>query len=612
MPEKSKEHLFSPFEATSKAQWISQIERDLKLDSIDKLVQKNDEGTFYPLYTIEDVVELSALENYHHAVLNEEIPALGVRHWENRVAIIVNNEKNANQEALNALAAGAEGIVFKISHLDKPSLPLLLNSILLEYCSVSFEINTRQIGLFAEFLTYIKESKLDPSKIQGGIMLDALEKLTLGELKSIDFSLLVSLAAQQELPRFKTLYVSACALHNSGANIPTTLGLTLNKWVEYLHQFTELGIDAQLVINNTAFGVSVGKRYFKEIAQLKALRILAVKIALQYGVAVNASDIVIHAYNSLWTKTRFDKHVNLLRTTTECMSAILGGAQSICLQGFDLFGASKTTLAKRMALNTSTILKEEGHLNKTVDPAAGSYAIEAMTNEIMNNSFDQFLAVEKFGGFLKFFESGQLVSKVVAQRNAQFKNVAQRKDIYVGVNQYANPTEKIAIQQIDDELNTNENKLVPTNAVVQFEQIRMKTEQFVQKKGAENRPQFLLLSKATDAMSKARATFALNFMTCAGFQMSDDIVLSSNEFVKLNSYQTNFVIICGTDEYYAQELVADLPKIKKQLPENAMVILAGLPVNAETLKSLGIDEFIHRNSDILSTLTNFQTQLKIA
>jgi methylmalonyl-CoA mutase len=600
--------LFSDFDPTSKHQWEEQIKKDLKIESLDKLIKTTKEGTFYPIYTEEDVHEHAQLmEALSEGLLQEEIPQLGARVWENRAEVVVSDFKKANKEALQLLNQGADGILFSITDMSPIDMNILLKDIGLQYCNVSFSASPLQAAsLFESYANYVKSNHYNPAQIKGDLLIDPFAHYSLSGTATA-WTAWLNLWTQNDLPQFRTLCISGQELVNSGASIPSEIGLMLNKWAEVMELASANKFSLERLMRNTVFYTAIGKRFLKEIGKLRALRVLAVKMAEHHRINLNAADIRIATITSRWTKTRYDKHVNLLRSSTECMAAILGGCQSVQVLPFDLFEQENTSLARRMALNTPIILREESYLNQNADPVAGSYTIEGISQTLMRSSWDFFLSVEKAGGWLAYFESGQLGARIKQEQSEAHKAVAQRKDIYVGSNQYADAHEVSTLFEFPS--SSQDSRLLKiSNATEEIERLRNCTEKAIAL-GAK-RPQFINLLFDTDSMSKARSTFALNYMSCAGFAMAEEIIIKNTPEREWTSSSADFIILCGSDEDYLQKLPSLL---SSQAFANAKdrLILAGLPQNSAELQASGVQDFIHRQSDLIAQLSAFQQKLNI-
>lgn len=369
-----EEKLFKEFDNVSRDEWQSKIITDLKGKNIETLNWEVAGLSGGPVYTKDDLPEqLPNVANPHHQ------PAIfGARNWVNYQLIQVNNDKTANQQALEGLNAGADGIIFKLN--TKPLLSTLLADINTDYCHLSFIDETANSDLPMELLDYLESINANLSGVNGYYKGAAPIK-----------------QASERLPKYKLINVRAGKSNNGPVQ---ELALTLAQAAAILDQHTEAGLEAESLLRQTQYELSLGTSYFTEIAKYRAMRGLAVLFATAYGIDISASEINILASTGEWTEPIDDPYSYMLRATTEAMAAITGGTDALCVQPFfNVFEPDQKALAERSARNISNVLKEESYFNKVIDPASGSYFVESLTKEIMDKSWQLFLAMEAAGGY---------------------------------------------------------------------------------------------------------------------------------------------------------------------------------------------------------------------
>ncbi len=618
--EKSNENLFSEFPKITKDEWKEKTLTDLQGSNFDKkLVWKTLEGfDLQPYYTSEDINDLDYLRKFECSALNMEDGSQGPRYWVNREKIVVKNVDAANQDAIKALNSGADGLIFDLSENERIDIRKLLNNILPLHCSVSFIADRNAAKLIKEYFTYKSESHIETSHLFGSINFDPIKNLTLnGKIAADGFKVLKEIIEVTDIAdRFCGLTVNSSQFQNSGSNIVQELAFTLNVAVEYIDKLGELGIEPEKVIRNMEFSMSVGTDYFKEIAKLRALRVLFFKIAESYGLSnYDPGALQIHSTSSLWTKTVYDPYVNMLRNTTEAMSAVLGGCNSLTISPYNENFETPTELSKRIARNVSNILKEESYFDKVVDPSAGSYYIENVTNELVKSTWKLFTEIELSGGYISNFLSGTIQSKIKASRATRLNLVSQRREIFVGTNQYPNTNEQVDPDNIRNtiaEIGDIE-VLKSENGAKELETLRLATDGFSKKIG--KRPKaYLALIGDNLAMRTARAQFSSGFIGCGGFEIIDGTVTQTTEKAISNALEQNaeITVICGSDEDYAKIGIEFVEKFRSTNKEGILVI-AGYPKDSlEDLSKAGVDSFIHMKTDLISTLKSFQQKLNIA
>ncbi len=333
---------------------------------------------------------------------------------------------------------------------------------------------------------------------------------------------------------------------------------------------------------------AVGSNYFFEIAKLRAARQLCAALAEAYA----APPLQLRAVTALSNKSIYDPYTNLLRSTTEALSAVLGGADSLAVQA--------AGYPERLARNVQLVLKEEAHLDKVADPAGGSYYIEALTGSLAAEAWKLFQQVESEGGYAK---SRPAIDMAIAgSRAAKEKAVASRRRTLVGVNNYPDIHEK--------ELDHAGSLPAGFRLARPIEKIRLRTERYARKTGTT--PAVLLLKKGDLKMKMARAQFCQNFWGCAGFSIIEEEVVQDSNVGQASRPAAGLqagpllIILCSSDPEYldfAKEICASTA---------TPVLIAGNPKDQlEALKAVGVSGFVHVQSNMVDTLTEWQDKLGI-
>jgi methylmalonyl-CoA mutase len=312
-----------------------------------------------------------------------------------------------------------------------------------------------------------------------------------------------------------------------------------------------------------------------------------------------------HAVTSTWNQTVYDPYVNMLRGTTEAMSATLAGVHSLEVVPFNASYEEPTEFSKRIARNAELLLKHESHFDQVVDPAGGSYYIETLTKNIAEQAWKLFLEVEDKGGYVAAFKAGFVVEKVKASAAAKDKNITTRRQILLGANQYPNFTE-VADAAVSADVVTREDKenvLTPYRGAMAFEAMRL----HVDRSGKE--PKAFMLTCGSLSMARARAQFSCNFFACAGIRVQDNTFFKSVEegVAAALEAKADIVVVCASDDDYAE--VA--PKVKELLAGKAILVVAGAPACTPELEAQGITNFINVKSNVLETLKFYLKELGI-
>ena len=351
-----------------------------------------------------------------------------------------------------------------------------------------------------------------------------------------------------------------------------------------------------------------------ELAKFRAGRMLWAEIVKAYNPECEcACKMKVHAVTSQFNQTIYDAHVNLLRSMTETMSAALAGVDSIETLPFDLQYKCPDEFSERIARNQQLLLREESHLDKVVDPAGGSYYIEVLTASIAEQAWKLFLDVEEKGGFRAIVENGELQKAINESNVKRHTDVARRKEILLGTNQYPNFNEK-ALDKVNEGKCCNcgcaaDGKVADgavdfinfDRAASQFEQLRLDTER------SGKRPKVFMLTIGNLAMRLARAQFSANFFGCAGYEIIDNIGFESVKAGVDAAMEkgADIVVLCSSDDEYAQYA----PEAYKELNGRALFVVAGAPACMDELKAQGIEDFIHVRVNVLDTLIGFNAKL---
>lgn len=311
---------------------------------------------------------------------------------------------------------------------------------------------------------------------------------------------------------------------------------------------------------------------------------------------------------SRFNQTIYDAHVNLLRSQTEAMSAALAGVDSITVTPFDTPYKTPDDFSERIARNQQFLLKEESHLDKVVDPAGGSYYVETLTASIAAEAWKLLLEVEAAGGFFAAVSNGTVQSAVNASGEKRHSDMARRKEILLGTNQYPNFNEMAADKIVKEgcscgcgEKAGEGTGLSMKRQASDFEALRLATER------AANRPKVFMLTIGNLAMRLARSQFSANFFGCAGYEIIDNLGFQSVQegIDAAVAKEADVVVLCSSDDEYAQYA----PEAFKALAGRAEFVVAGAPACTDDLKAAGIENFIHVRSNVLETLQAFNAKL---
>jgi methylmalonyl-CoA mutase len=371
--------------------------------------------------------------------------------------------------------------------------------------------------------------------------------------------------------------IRADLLHEAGAHAIQELGYGIAAGVDRLAELTET-LPVETIASQVEFVFAAGPSYFIEIAKLRAARMLWAQVVTAFGSRDDsACRMRLHVRTPRRNKSIYDRYTNLLRATTEAMSAVIGGCDRLTVEpfGFD----------SHLAENVQRILQEESHFDAVADPAGGSYYIEALTNSLAREAWKLVQQVEAEGGYAAAVESGAIEKALAETRAARAKAYSSRRRALVGVNNYPNLTEKTPEGEMPD----------GTMRIAEpFEAIRRRTNDHAQATGRY--PKVLLLTRGDVKMRGARANFSLNFLGCAGFD-----IVESDEY---EGTDADLIVLCSSDAEYLAFAQEVCPQVK------VPVIVAGNPKDQiAALQAAGVQGFIHIQSDAVQTLTYWQDKL---
>ena len=617
MAKTNRNKLFTEFPPVPTDKWEEVITADLKgADYERKLVWRTGEGfNVRPYYRAEDLAGIDFVGTqagefpYVRGVKNDNS-------WRVHQTLKVEDPKTANREALKILNAGVDSLQFDIvsEEFSASDLDTLLEGICIPAIDLTF--CGRKMPRIAEtVLAKIEKEGIAADDVHINFCIDPIVKhLSVkgqwcescgGEKCFERIAELVKKTAGYKGIRIVT--VNGQIFSNAGSTIVEELAFTLAAGHDYLVALTEAGLSADDAARKIRFSMAVTSNYFMEIAKFRAARMLWANIVKGYAPAKECScKMFAHAVTSAWNQTVYDPYVNMLRGTTEAMSATIAGVHSLEVLPFDHAYEAPTEFSQRIARNVELLLKHEAHFDQVVDPAGGSYYIENLTASIAAEAWKLFLEIEEKGGYIKAFEAGFVAERVKASAATKDKNISTRRQILLGANQYPNFSETAdaalnaaAVERADSE----GNKLTPYRGAMAFEALRL----HVDRSGKQ--PKAFMLTCGSLAMARARAQFSCNFFACAGIRVIDNTFFKSIEegVEAALASKAEIVVVCASDDDYAE--VA--PKVKELLGGKAILVVAGAPACTPELEAQGITNFISVKSNVLDTLKFYLKEMGI-
>jgi methylmalonyl-CoA mutase len=408
----STPNLFNQFEPISTKQWKQQIQFELKgLDYNETLVWESPEGIkVKPFYHNDETLS-------NISTVAPKKPFTIIQN------IFVHDVRKSNARALDTLQRGAESIRFTFEN-DSVSMEQLMQNLPLQNITYYFHLPFLSIDLVNTIHTFATKNNatvytlIDPigHLEKEGNWFENLEK---------DFEKLNAIASKTSIP---FLTISSGIYQNAGANIVQQLAYTLAHINEYFNRIPAINQPISVEI-------SVGTNYFFEIAKLRALRILINTLASAYD---HNLECHIIATPTKRNKTVYDYNVNMLRTTTECMSAILGGADGVANLPYDALYHKDNEFGDRIARNQLLVLKHESYFDKVNNPADGAYYIESVTEQLAEKALELFKDIEKNGGLISQLIDGTIQRKINESAHKEQELFDSGKEVLLGTNKYPN------------------------------------------------------------------------------------------------------------------------------------------------------------------------------
>lgn len=656
-------NLFTEFSPPSYEAWVEATVKSLKGRPFSSLISQMVEGIeIRPFYTQADTADLLHIGTQPGQPPYVRGNSTTPQPWLIAQNVSASKPKEINRRLKRGLSRGqtavfwvpeatftAEDFRTTLAEADLTAVPLFL-------------LGQHGLPLLAQ-LAAAKDSDL--TWLRGGLFHDPLAFLaaegSFPLVVAYDQTAVTCQWAQQNAPHFATLAVLPLLYHEAGANAVQELALMLATAVHHIRELQERGLSVNSLAPQMWAVFAIGGDFFMEVAKFRAARLVWAQMIAAFGGDENAQKLKVHAQTAAANKSSLDPHVNMLRVTAEAFAAALGGVQSLQTTPYDERLHQTDEFSQRIARNVQIILQEEVNLTQLIDPAAGAYYVDILTDELARRSWALFQEIEAQGGILAALQNGFVQKQITQTAVIRQENLATRESVLVGTNMYPNldeerprrpspevegilltrkpdPTAALrklqeaspanwmtaAIEaaaagatshQITDALlvdaeSVTVSALEPFQAATPFAQLRKNADRYVKRNG--RRPQLFLAKMGSLRQHKARADFARSFFEVGGFGIVDSGGFETVEEAAQAASEigTVAVVICSTDETYP-EIVPPLVQKIKEWEEETAVILAGYPKDQiKAHKAAGIDAFIHLGADCLALNQWLQTKIE--
>ncbi len=651
--------------AAALAAWRAQVEKDLKGAPFEKrLITRTPEGiALNPLYTRCDLpASAQGDERPGAGSLLRGARAPAERTPCRRLQAISRADAEAFNQALRAaLMAGQDAVVVpgadaaargQWAPVRLGELLVALQEVELAAVPVHFPVDAAALPSLALLVAWAKERGQNLETLHGSAAADPIAAAVRAAAAPQAWAPVwrdasATLAwAQRNAPGLRTVSVDATVWSEAGADAVQELGLALAGVTETARGLQAAGVALEHLMPALLVRFGIGPRFFMELAKFRAWRVVLAKlIAGLGGDAADAAQVEIHAVTGRWNKTRLDPHVNLLRATTESLSAVLGGVDGLGIDAFDTPTGSNSAVGERVARNLHVLLGEEFGFNFPADAAGGSWYVEHLSDQLARRAWAFFQQIEAHGGLCASLAAGWVQEQIVAAAKGRDRDYAVRRSGLVGTNLFPNAKDVIKAAAaggvpvptagfaaggdvlwstrlsnavdalragaaltdltVGEQLPTVSIPALPGySAAAPFEALRLAAADIASTRSRA--PTVFLARMGPVRQHKPRADFTAGFMTVGGFALTGKGSYESADDAAVAAIQSgaDAVVICSTDDTYP-DLVPPIARAVKAAKPTMQVVLAGQPRDEALLKTFqaaGVDEFIHVKADLPALL----------
>ncbi|MEN8191985.1 MAG: methylmalonyl-CoA mutase family protein [Bacteroidota bacterium] len=471
---KEKLTLSDDFTPPSFDEWKDKVVKDLKGKPYEKLISNTIDGIqLQPIYTKADTdgkdIQQFPIEGSYRGtsangyygkdwLINQRIELADVDEYNTALKDALQRGQNSIYISVDkATKFGLDADYAKTEDVGKGGLSIsglssfsrLLTDIDITKYPIFISTGFSSVPITSILYAYCKNNNIDITKVHGSVEADPIGYwASEGELPVPVVSAISGLKNSMDwkiknAPSLKTINVSTIPYINGGANAVQELAYAVATSAEYIRNLLDSGADINDVAQNMKITMSAGSSFFTEVSKFRAVKLLWKNLIAAFGGNEKSQKVCLFVSTSQFNKTLFDPYVNMLRTTTESFSAIVGGIDSLQVFPFDSVFSLSDDFSRRIARNTQIILKEESHFNSPIDPAGGSYYVENLTEELAKNAWGKFQEIEKNGGMIESLKKGLIQEEVEKTYQKRLKAISKRKSVIVGTNMYANPTEAL-------------------------------------------------------------------------------------------------------------------------------------------------------------------------
>lgn len=680
------------FPPTTTEEWRAQVERDLKGYSLEeKLVsQTPEEIDLHPLYTKEDLEEIpgmSSFPGFIHYLRGTRAGGYVKTPWEICQEIIGFDPKGFNrklkldlqmgQTAINLIldrstCLGLEPNEADAGVFDRKGVGLTgLNDLSAALSELKLDshplyINTgfSALPMFMMLEALLNQRHENIEQLKGGIEADPLGfmvtegKLPISVERALDHMACCTKWVSERMAEIRTIGIDVSVYQNAGASATLELALAMATAVEYINQLQDRNLNIDDIAQQMRFTFGIGSHFFMEVAKFRAARLLWAKIVQEFGGRESSRKMKVHARTSWHLQSFYDPYLNILRSTTGALSAIMGGVDSLHSGAFNESFSVPDGFSRRLGRNIQLILLKESHINQPVDPAGGSYYIECLTSRVAEKSWKLFQEIIRSGGMLESLRKGLPQLKIDRLNQGKRDDFARLKTVMIGINGYVNSgddrvfpdfIEKVNVKNsrkperpktgnpnqyfdhlsfslksppgdiirvgmqaflsgatwkdVSFAINKYEKPSVEVSKIKMFrlaemfEKLRTRLLLLSKKRGFSPKVIQLVMGELSDY--KPQADFSEGLFKCPGFEvLTSSAGLSPAESVDLVVHSgARIVVICPGQDGFAELAQGIIRALKKKKPDVIVFMTGSPPGDKEKFIQLGVEAFIHQGVD---------------
>ncbi|MGW0364750.1 methylmalonyl-CoA mutase family protein [Streptomyces sp. NPDC002990] len=563
--------------------------------------------TTRPLYTAPETAADTGFPGFAPFVRGGRAQGSAANGWDVRQRHPGADPVRVNEGVLADLENGVTSVWLTLGSGGIPvdGLARALDGVYLDLAPVCLDTGAEYADAGRALLRLYAERGVAPEAARACLGADPLgHEARTGEALELDAAAALARESADAWPGVRALAVDALVYHEAGGSAAEELGLSLATGVAYLRALTAAGLSTEAALGQLEFRYAATADQFLTICKLRAARRLWSRVAEACG-ATEAGAQRQHVVTSPVMMTRRDPWVNMLRTTVACMAAGVGGADSVTVLPFDHELGLPDAFARRIARNTSTILLEESHLARVIDPAGGSYYVERLTDDLAHAAWEFFRTIEKAGGQAAALRSGLVADRLAATWAERSAKLARRREPITGVSEFPLLSEKPVVREPAPAPATGGLPRVRRDEA--YEALRARSDAHLAATGA--RPRIFLAALGPAAAHTARATFASNLFQAGGIEPVHDPVRvdpATAAAAYAASGADGMAVLCSSDALYEEQAEAVAEALRAA--GATTVFLAGRPGTAEA----AVDAYVFAGCDAVAVLSSVLDRMGVA